>query len=169
MVHPFPSSLALQELISSDRRNADLAAVGRAPVTMRPPMPTDNATRGYAVGDLWMFGGNLWRAEQVSAETASWTAVFNGAGPPLDAVSGAAPVAAYGTRRLRAAYTGEALNVVRASDSTAIDIGFRGDGSLDTPRLDAFLASTVGRIVIWYDRSGAGNNATQAWRRTSRR
>lgn len=77
----------------------------------------------------------------------------------LDSLSVGA-VAAYSTRKLRTAYAGPSLQVIRDSDSTTLDIGFVG-GQLDTTSLLAFCSTTGvhAYINIWYDQSGNGNNA----------
>jgi hypothetical protein len=51
---------------------------------------------------------------------------------PLDNLSAAA---AYSLRRLRSDYTGAAIRVRRSSDNAELDIGFTGDGDLDTVAL----------------------------------
>jgi hypothetical protein len=79
----------------------------------------------------------------------------------LDTYSGAA--AAYSLRKLRAAYTGSAIEVRRTNNDVA-DIGFTSTGELDTAALLAFTGTGAldnGFITTWYDQSGNGNNATQ--------
>jgi hypothetical protein len=76
----------------------------------------------------------------------------------LDTYSGAA--AAYSLRRLRTAYTGDAIRVRRASDNTEQDIGFVSN-ELDTSALTTFCSGTDGFVETWYDQSGNGRNATQ--------
>jgi hypothetical protein len=77
----------------------------------------------------------------------------------LDTYTGAA--AAYSLRKLRAGYTGDAIEVRRASDNTTQDIGFV-DGELDTTSLTSFCSGTNGFVTTWYDQSGNGYNATQS-------
>lgn len=76
----------------------------------------------------------------------------------LDTYTGAA--AAYSLRLLRAAYTGYAIKVRRASDNTEQDIGF-SNNELDTTSLASFCSGTDGFVTTWYDQSGNGRNATQ--------
>ena len=76
----------------------------------------------------------------------------------LDTYSGAA--AAYSLRRLRTAYTGDAIRVRRASDNTEQDIGFV-DNELDTSALTTFCSGTDGFVKTWYDQSGNAKDATQ--------
>jgi len=76
----------------------------------------------------------------------------------LDTYSGAA--AAYSLRKLRTAYTGAAIRVRRSSDFAQTDIGFNVNGELDTTTLLTFCGSGDGSVIIWYDQSGNGNNAT---------
>jgi hypothetical protein len=80
-------------------------------------------------------------------------------------VSGAA---AYSLRKLRTAYTGNAIRVRRSSDSAETNIGFGSDGNLNTTALLAHCGSGDGFVTTWYDQSGNGRNATQttagSWR-----
>jgi 3D (Asp-Asp-Asp) domain-containing protein len=84
-------------------------------------------------------------------------------------ISGATPLlldlypnaaAAYSVRKLRTAYTGNAIRVRRSSDNTEQDIGFVS-GNLDTTALTSFCSGTNGFVTTWYDQSGNGRNATQ--------
>jgi len=68
--------------------------------------------------------------------------------------------AAYSLRKLRSAYTGNAIRVRRSSDNAESDIGFSG-GNLDTTALTTFCSGTNGFVTTWYDQSGSGVNATQ--------
>ena len=77
----------------------------------------------------------------------------------LDTYTGAA--AAYSLRLLRAAYTGDAIEVRRASDNTTQDIGFVNN-ELDTTSLESFCSGTNGFVSKWYDQSGNGNDASQS-------
>lgn len=76
----------------------------------------------------------------------------------LDTYSGAA--AAYSLRKLRTAYTGNAIRVRRASDNTEQNIGFVNN-VLDTASLTSFCSGTNGFVTTWYDQSGNGRDATQ--------
>jgi hypothetical protein len=77
----------------------------------------------------------------------------------LDDYPGAA--AAYSLRKLRSAYTGAAIRVNRGVDAMQMDIGFV-NGELDTTTLLAFVGgvAATSQVLIWYDQSGNGNNAT---------
>ena len=88
----------------------------------------------------------------------SWqeAAAFTGL---LDTYSGAA--AAYSLRLLDSTYTGDAIRVRRASDNTEQDIGFDGNGDLDTGALTSFCTGTDGFVKTFYDQSGNANHATQ--------
>jgi hypothetical protein len=79
--------------------------------------------------------------------------------PLLDKFPSAA--AAYSLRRLRSAYTGNAIRVRRSSDNTEQDIGFIGQ-TLDVPSLLSFVGSGSGFVTTWYDQSGNGFDMTQA-------
>jgi hypothetical protein len=71
---------------------------------------------------------------------------------------------AYSLRKLRTAYSGNAIRVRRAIDDTEQDIGFNSSGQLDTVALLAFVGTGAldnGFITTWYDQSTNANNATQ--------
>jgi hypothetical protein len=68
--------------------------------------------------------------------------------------------AAYSLRLLDTDYTGSAVRVRRASDNAEQDIGFDGNGDLDTTSLATFCSGTDGFVKVWYDQAGA-NDATQ--------
>ena len=74
--------------------------------------------------------------------------------------------AAYSLRKLRTAYSGNAIRVRKevSAVSSETDIGFLADGSLDTVSLLAFASDADSGdvfVVRWYDQSTNGNNATQ--------
>jgi hypothetical protein len=68
---------------------------------------------------------------------------------------------AHSIRKLRAAYTGSAIRVRRASDNAEQDIGFTTSGNLNESDLLTFVGVNSGYVVKWYDQSGNGNTATQ--------
>jgi hypothetical protein len=78
----------------------------------------------------------------------------------LDTYTGA--VAAYSVRKLDKDYTGSCMRVRRASDDAETDIGFDGNGDLDTAAIATHCGASTGWTVTWYDQSGNSNNATQA-------
>lgn len=65
--------------------------------------------------------------------------------------------AAYSLRLLSSDYTGNAVRVRRASDSTEQDIGFDSNGDLNTAALSAFCGSSDGFVRTWYDQVGSNN------------
>ncbi len=78
----------------------------------------------------------------------------------LDTYSGAA--AAYSLRKLRTAYTGNAITVRRSSDNTSQQIGFDSNGNLDTTSLLSFVGAGNGFVTTWFDQSGNNNNASSS-------
>lgn len=76
----------------------------------------------------------------------------------LDTYSGAS--AAYSLRKLRTAYSGNAIRVRRSSDNTEQDFGFVAN-VLDTASLLTFCGAGNGFVTTWYDQSGNGSNAVQ--------
>jgi hypothetical protein len=69
--------------------------------------------------------------------------------------------AAYSVRKLRTAYTGNAIKVRRSSDNTEQNIGFTALGDLDTTALTSFCSGTNGFVTTWYDQSGNSRDALQ--------
>ena len=65
--------------------------------------------------------------------------------------------AAYSLRKLRNAYTGNAIRVRRASDNAEQNIGFVNN-VLDTASLATFCSGTNGFVKTWFDQSGNGLN-----------
>lgn len=78
---------------------------------------------------------------------------------PLDGLANAA--AAYSFRKLRTAYTGNAIRIRRASDSEELDFGFVGN-AFDTASVSAWLGGSDGFIKVVYDQSGNGRDITQS-------
>ena len=69
---------------------------------------------------------------------------------------------AYSVRRLSTSYAGNLIKVRRSSDNTTSDIGFDGNGYLDTAALKTFVTSNSAFIDTWYDQSGNSHDMTQA-------
>lgn len=68
---------------------------------------------------------------------------------------------AYSVRKLSSSYEGSSIRVRRSSDNSEQDIGFNGDGNLDTSALTTFVGANNGFVVKWYDQSGNSNDAVQ--------
>ena len=63
----------------------------------------------------------------------------------------------YGLRKLRAAYSGNCVNLRRESDAAVQAFGFTAKGNLDRKAIAAWAGGSLVRVVTWYDQSG---NAT---------
>jgi hypothetical protein len=125
--------------------------------SLRNPLPSDDTTAGYVVGNQWFGTGPvLWSAKRVTAGNANWQPLpfVTRAG---DSVAG--PLVVYGTKLLVSAYSGNAVQLTRASDSTTKNVGFIA-GMLDTGTGDAFCAGTTCQMTTLYDQSGNGYNCT---------
>ena len=71
-------------------------------------------------------------------------------------------VAAYSLRKLRNAYSGNAIVVQRDGPSPGTtNIGFNASGELDTAAILSFCGSNNGFVQRWYDQSGNGNDLVQ--------
>lgn len=75
--------------------------------------------------------------------------------PLLDTYSGS--VAGYSLRKLRAGYTGAAVQVRRTLNPASTDIGFTAQGDFDTGALLAFCGSGDGYVQKWYDQVGSND------------
>ena len=114
-----------------------------------------------------------------------WGAMLNQGGTALDyeyaapTTGGSAPAPAYAgfgdafggvtayysLRQFTEAETLNAIRVRRSSDDTEQDIGFDGEGNLDTTALLAFVGTggtDNGFVTKWYDQSGNSNDAINA-------
>jgi hypothetical protein len=79
----------------------------------------------------------------------------------LDQYSGAA--GAYSLRKLRTAYTANAIRVRRSNDNTEQDIGFTSAGDLDTASLKTFVGANSGFVTTWYNQGDSASlDLTQA-------
>jgi hypothetical protein len=66
----------------------------------------------------------------------------------------AAPAAAYSVRKVRTAYTGSAMEVRRDFDDLTFDVGFDGNGNLDTGSLLTKMVEPLGTPTLPGDYSG---------------
>lgn len=87
------------------------------------------------------------------------------AAAPLDTFT--APIAAYGFRKLRTAYSGPGVRIRRASDDAELDIGFLGfvpglGSPWDEAAATAHCAATTCFVRTWYDQSGNARDLIQA-------
>ena len=94
-------------------------------------------------------------ATGVTVTSASFNVAASGNALLLDTLA-VAPVVAMSSRKLRSAYAGAAMRVQRSSDSTEADIGFAGNGDLDTTALLAFVGSGNGFVTKWYNQAATG-------------
>lgn len=68
--------------------------------------------------------------------------------------------AAYSVRKLDSDYTGHCMEITRASDSTAQNIGFDGNGDLNTAAINSFCTGTTCYVTTWYDQGPHGYDLT---------
>jgi len=69
-------------------------------------------------------------------------------------------IAAFSTQRISNKYSGDCIEVRRASDNTTQNIGFE-DNSLDVTALEVFCAGTDGYVRSWFDQTGNNKTAIQ--------
>lgn len=127
----------------------------------RIPRATDDESQGYAEGDIWIARGRCWRAARVSYP-AIWLPdrATDLAQPslPFDVTAGC--VAAFGTIKLRAGYTGPAMALERDDGRPVEAIPFHGK-EIDVAAADA-SGGSHNRVSSWFDQSGSGFHATSS-------
>lgn len=79
-----------------------------------------------------------------------------GPAPPLDSLPAA--LGGYSFRKLRTAYAGMCMNVMRSSDSTFQDIGFDASGNFNVAAFNTFVGAGSGSVNTWYDQTTNANN-----------
>lgn len=126
--------------------------------SIRAPVPTDDATQGYAVNDLWQACGHVWRAESVQANAARWQSVPS-SGLPADPF-GQHTLFAGGTVRMVSGYTGHALDVTLTVQGQPqnVTLDIAADGQLESAPLRARDPGTYAVVTRVYDQSGYGHD-----------
>lgn len=96
--------------------------------------------------------------QQIGIIASSIQITGGGGGSPglLDTVENAS--FAYSTRLLLSTYTGDCMQIERASDNTTQEIGFVAD-TCDRAAIASFCSGTTCWVNIWYDQSGNGRDA----------
>lgn len=85
---------------------------------------------------------------------------FDSDTPLLETYAGS--TGAYSLRKLRSAYTGNAITVRRTTpDTSTQDIGFNAQGELDTAALTTFCGAGDGFILRWYNQATTGVDLQQ--------
>lgn len=67
---------------------------------------------------------------------------------------------AFSLRKLKSSYSGNCIQVRRASDNTTLNIGFVGD-YVDLNAISNFCGTSQGFITTWYDQSGNAQDVSQ--------
>jgi hypothetical protein len=94
-------------------------------VSKRPPAAGDDSAHGYAAGNLWNVPGlGLWVCTSATPGEAVWQMVQTGI-LPLDSVPGVV-LHGWGTRRLRAGFTGAPLQVTLGGTTTTVPFDSAG-------------------------------------------
>ncbi len=66
----------------------------------------------------------------------------------------------FSLRKIRTAYTGNAVRIRRSTDNVEQDIGFSGT-DFDASAFSTFVGAGTGFVTTWYDQGVSGYNATQ--------
>ena len=72
---------------------------------------------------------------------------------------GVSPSLVIGTKQMISTYSGNCVNVVRASDSTGQDVGF-SQGVVDMAAVATFAGASEPTVAKWYNQNGSGNDLT---------
>ncbi|MFW7266594.1 GDSL-type esterase/lipase family protein [Gluconacetobacter sp. Hr-1-5] len=142
----------------------EMVCVANEPIPAgRQPDAHDDSRAGYAVGDLWQAGGQVWHAVSVQPDAARWDPVP--VARPGDAF-GNHTVFAGGPMRMIADYTGPALDIAitHAGHIGQRTIAIRPDGHFDASALEAALLTrdggTAALVTRIYDQSGHHHDLT---------
>lgn len=96
----------------------------------------------------------------LDAQNQGWFLAASANGFVLDQVP-TNSVGAYSLRKLRTGHTGNAIRVRRSSDNAELDIGFEGNGMLNTAALLSFAGAGDAFVVTMYDQSGNSRDVVQ--------
>lgn len=80
----------------------------------------------------------------------------------LDGLATAPAQVLFPAYKLRSAYAGSSCRIRRSSDNSELNIGFDGDGKMDTAALATFIGGGSGYLVTQFDQSGNGYDETQS-------
>lgn len=84
-----------------------------------------------------------------------------GGGGALDAAFLAGDIGvAYAMRLVNPSYTGDCLRIREDGGDTELDIGFDGNGDLDTAAAATHIGANNGYVVTWYDQGPNGHDLT---------
>lgn len=165
---PLRPSNNLSEISSpaTARANIGLGSISVTPlVTSRAPAAADDTTRGYSIGSAWVSSQGLFVAQRVTTGAAMWAPTVMPL--PCDANGTTlAPAVCYGTKKLAAAYAGNAMTLTRGSDSATQAVGFLSNGQIDASTANNFCnakgdaAANTCYVTVWNDQSGNAYNAT---------
>ena len=129
-----------------------------ANVTARAPHATDGIGSGYLVGDWWVTPNDTraWTNLQNNAGFSNWQAANFGSQYPVDGIGGTTPLSCWGTKRLKASYTGPLVNVESPTALAPTDIGSIAGGDIDRNALWSVMG-TAGYVLVdgEYDQCGA--------------
>ena len=143
----------VRKVYTNSTGNANPLSVGWAEIHSKY-RPSANSTLRQSIDKINLQWSNVTNPDRTFLIT--YSEVGTGL---LDTYSNAQ--AAYSLRKLRAAYTGNAIEV-RNDSGTLLDIGFDSNGDLDTAAILTHIGSGDGRVATWYDQSGNGRDATQS-------
>ncbi|QBL94716.1 hypothetical protein KSAC_25290 [Komagataeibacter saccharivorans] len=127
----------------------------------RAPGPHDDTTKGYATGDIWQAGGQVWQAASVTAGSARWEPMV--VARPADALAGHV-VFAGGAVQMVSGYVGPAVDVetVQGGRRVVTTLAILPGGMLDQDTLRTRLAGrdagTFATVLRVYDQSGHGHH-----------
>jgi hypothetical protein len=155
----FPQGQILAQALSSTVMTAVAATFGAvaAPLLVGVGLIGAAAAPGASGSETHALGG----AGVTTAVGALGASASTGG--PLDNLSfTGSPTAGFSLRRLKAAYSGPAVNVRNGSTGAFQDIGFNAAGDdLDTVALAAFLGSATGYVARWYNQLFPGVDLIQ--------
>lgn len=163
IVGGFSNTTAVNQLGTNWFLEVNQKESGAAPAALkdknieRPPSRSD----AFSVSDsrIWQYREKLWVATRVtSGVRASWTRIPRTADSVFDSAGGC--VGAFYTFKVNPTYTGPCLRIENEGNGGEFDVGFNSDGLLDLDAMNKLLGGQRGRVAVWYNQDGSGNNVT---------
>ncbi|MGE5149907.1 MAG: arabinofuranosidase catalytic domain-containing protein [Rhodospirillaceae bacterium] len=149
------------------KADANITGVTASGLDIKIPILPSGSHSIFANPRLWTVSGRAqlvdlswWNAPlsgSMTLTSGSYSSPPAAAPGPVDLYSTSVAFAYSCARQLRQGYTGPLCNIVRASDSTAVDVYARSDGAADVNAMTAFCAGTTCTVATMYEQSGSGS------------
>ena len=97
-------------------------------------------------------------AIQLTTESTALNLTTEATSTVLVVLPGMAPSHVFSLRKIVSTYTGYCVDIVRASDSVLMSIGFDTNGNFDVATYNTFIGTGVGLVSHWYNQAAPNGN-----------